>query len=98
MLTRPGCWPVGEIPVIMPEKLSTNKYVVELEPAGDGADDLTGDTGAVGRMLVSGAASQLLQAHPRDAHAHHAYAQGLTCRAYITRLPSHLGNTISKHA
>lgn len=39
---------------MLPDKLPTNKYVVELEPAGDGADDLTGDAGAVGRMIVSG--------------------------------------------
>ena len=46
--------PAGEIAVLLPEKLPTNKYIVELEPTGDGADDLTGDAGAVGRMLVSG--------------------------------------------
>ena len=39
---------------MLPEKLPTNKYIVELEPTGDGADDMTGDAGAVGRMIVSG--------------------------------------------
>ncbi|KAK9806627.1 hypothetical protein WJX73_001806 [Symbiochloris irregularis] len=44
----------GKVPIVLPEKLATNKYIVELEPTGDGADDLTGDAGAVGRVLVAG--------------------------------------------
>ena len=39
---------------MLPDKLAAGKYLMELEPAKDGADDLTGDAGAVGRMLVSG--------------------------------------------
>ena len=46
------CTHAGEVPVSLPEKLPTNRYIIELEPTGDGADDLTGDAGAVRRMLL----------------------------------------------
>ena len=54
----------GEVPLMLPEKLATGKYLMELEPAKDGADDLTGDAGAVGRMLVSGEQVQLASLPP----------------------------------
>ena len=54
---------------MLPAKLAAGKYLMEIEPSRDGADDLTGDSGAVGRLLVSGAglrlACHLLQAHAR---------------------------------
>ena len=43
---------------MLPAKLPGGKYLMEIEPSRDGADDLTGDSGAVGRMLVSGTSSQ----------------------------------------
>uniref|UniRef100_A0A7S1STA4 DNA-binding protein BIN4 n=1 Tax=Tetraselmis chuii TaxID=63592 RepID=A0A7S1STA4_9CHLO len=50
----------GDVPVMMPEKVSANKVLMELEdrhgPDGLGAADLSGDSGAVGRLLVSSAA------------------------------------------
>jgi hypothetical protein len=51
-----ACTPQGaEVPLILPEKLSRAKLVVELEPSKDGhATDLAGDAGAVGRFMVSG--------------------------------------------
>ena len=54
----------GEVPLMLPEKLATGKYLMELEPAKDGADDLTGDAGAVGRMLVSGEQVRLALSSP----------------------------------
>mgnify|MGYP001811215064 CR=1 FL=1 len=38
--------------VMIPEKLHRNKVLIELEPAPHGATDLSGDVGAVGRLLV----------------------------------------------
>ena len=59
---------------MLPEKLPVNKYLFELEPTGDGTDDLTGDAGAVGRMLVSGAAASAHQhALPTSVPAMHLY-------------------------
>ena len=46
---------------MLPAKLPAGKYLMEIEPSRDGADDLAGDSGAVGRMLVTGAV-QLCQA------------------------------------
>jgi len=37
---------------MLPEKLYRNKVLVELEPAPHGATDLSGDVGAVGRLVV----------------------------------------------
>ncbi|CAL8468020.1 g7559 [Coccomyxa elongata] len=44
----------GEIPIMMPEKLSLTKFIVELEGGNDSSVDLAGDAGVVGRWLVEG--------------------------------------------
>mmetsp|Transcript_4295 Transcript_4295/g.12388 ORF Transcript_4295/g.12388 Transcript_4295/m.12388 type:complete len:371 (-) Transcript_4295:122-1234(-) len=42
----------GELPVVLSEKLSTIKAIAELDTLEGGQTDLTGDSGAVGRVLV----------------------------------------------
>lgn len=47
-----------EMPLVLPEKLAQAKLLVELEAGGDeaahGATDLSGDSGAIGRLLIVG--------------------------------------------
>mmetsp|Transcript_33309 Transcript_33309/g.94381 ORF Transcript_33309/g.94381 Transcript_33309/m.94381 type:complete len:479 (+) Transcript_33309:331-1767(+) len=49
----------GEVPVIIPEKINRSKLLVELEskqgPEGLSSADLSGDAGAVGRLIVGSA-------------------------------------------
>eukprot|EP00887_Chlorella_sp_A99_P004893 scaffold4.g4893.t1 len=49
-----------EMVVVLPEKLGQTKLLVELEAGGDahGATDLSGDSGAIGRLLVRGPAAE----------------------------------------
>ena len=49
-----------EMPVLLPEKLGQTKLLVELEAQGEahGVTDLSGDSGAIGRLLMTGPASE----------------------------------------
>lgn len=52
----------GRLPLVLPDRLAAGKILVELEPSDTGATDLSGDSGAIGRVLVSrrpGAPQQL---------------------------------------
>jgi len=48
--------PSSSLPVVFPEKLSQAKVILELESTDEvhGATDLSGDSGAIGRVMVTG--------------------------------------------
>jgi len=53
----------GEIPLMLPEKLTKGRFLVELEATEGGATDLAGDAGAVGRFSLSGNLPRLSSQH-----------------------------------
>jgi hypothetical protein len=55
--------PSHSVPVMIPEKLHTAKLLVELESTDElhGATDLSGDSGAIGRLRIIGATSSSSQ-------------------------------------
>lgn len=50
----PDAAPGGELPLMLPEKLPGGRFLVELEADANGAADLAGDAGAVGRFTFAG--------------------------------------------
>lgn len=70
----------GEVPVMLPEKISQNKLLLELEdkkgPEGLSFTDLSGDSGAVGRLLVS-------QADDKDPQLHIDLKGALYCATLV---------------
>ena len=50
----PDAAPGAEIPFVFPDKVQGTRYLVELEADSEGAGDLAGDAGAVGRFTLAG--------------------------------------------